>query len=490
MKKTLVFGATTVAGLVLLAGSLTTVDAQSRGLNGPDVTASRVGLDDFNSTDDFAYYGTVGGIRGYSMASTSCNSPWESNPVPDTTADWIDQPGNARNPVIAQNLYRMARNGNRLEQIGMSWLKHSFCAVSEDTCGNCNGTSCNSLGIGCADTYWATLNGGPSRVGPRWEINPVGVGPGGVHDDIYTNPSGSDIAGKLQVAVADIISGDKYFAEIQYVTHDEEFQRRWNNASYRQVVFNGTTMSGATPGQASVQRGYSGIQAWQDNNPSVEIVRFEDDPGVGRFELAYLVIDNGNGTWTYEYALRNHNSDRAANRFMVDVPAGVNTSNLGFHDVDYHSGDGWNGITNFDNTDWAVTIGSNDIMWSCADFATNNNANALRWGTLYNYRFTADTPPVAGDITVGMYKGGGRDTINVAVLIPDAPDDPVCPADIADSDSVDPDGVVNVFDLLELLSNWGTGGPGAAISSDGGGAGVVDVFDLLDLLAAWGSCNP
>ncbi len=61
----------------------------------------------------------------------------------------------------------------------------------------------------------------------------------------------------------------------------------------------------------------------------------------------------------------------------------------------------------------------------------------------------------------------------------------LCP-DIIDSGGGGSDGVVDVFDLLELLANWGTSGPGANIAEP---TNVVDVFDLLDLLAAWGNCN-
>ncbi len=488
MKTTLILGATTVAGLVLIAGSLPTADAGSRGLTGPDVVASEVG-----GSTDFVYLGQSGGISAYSIGSTSCN-------IGDVIAEWHDEPNNAKNPVIAQHMYRMKNDGSQFEQIGLSWLKHSFCALSQsgDNCAgylmpSCiTGTNCDHLGIGCSDTYGSGLNDGRNG-GPRWNINPVGVGTNGVHNDIYSSPSGpSAIRGRLQVKQSEIQSGYRYFSEIQYVTHDEAFPQRWNNATYREVNLSNTSISPVVNSYTTVRPniGDPAIQAWQDNNPNVTMVAFEDDPNIGRFNLAYLVTDNGNGTWTYEYALHNLNSERAANRFMVPLAAGVNSSGVGFHDVAHHSNDGWNGVTSFDGTDWPMVVGASDMTWSCAGFTTDNNANALRWGTTYNFRFTADTPPVAGDITVGMYKGGGRDTVNVAVMVPDAPDDPVCPADIADSDSADPDGVVNVFDLLELLNNWGTGGPGAAISSDGGGAGVVDVFDLLDLLAAWGSCNP
>ncbi len=66
------------------------------------------------------------------------------------------------------------------------------------------------------------------------------------------------------------------------------------------------------------------------------------------------------------------------------------------------------------------------------------------------------------------------------------PDECDCPADITDSVGGPPDGTVNVFDLLELLANWGTNGTGANIAVPANN--VVDVFDLLDLLAAWGDC--
>jgi len=43
--------------------------------------------------------------------------------------------------------------------------------------------------------------------------------------------------------------------------------------------------------------------------------------------------------------------------------------------------------------------------------------------------------------------------------------------------------LVNVFDLLELLANWGSDGPGADLDEPND---VVNVFDLLALLSAWG----
>jgi len=59
---------------------------------------------------------------------------------------------------------------------------------------------------------------------------------------------------------------------------------------------------------------------------------------------------------------------------------------------------------------------------------------------------------------------------------------PVCAADLAGDDAT-----VNVFDLLALLSTWGTSGAGSDLAEPDD---VVNVFDLLELLSAWGDCAP
>ncbi len=56
---------------------------------------------------------------------------------------------------------------------------------------------------------------------------------------------------------------------------------------------------------------------------------------------------------------------------------------------------------------------------------------------------------------------------------------PDCPADI------NGDGVVDVLDLLEVLSSWGQTGVPADINGDG----WVDVLDLLEVLSTWGPCT-
>jgi hypothetical protein len=52
-------------------------------------------------------------------------------------------------------------------------------------------------------------------------------------------------------------------------------------------------------------------------------------------------------------------------------------------------------------------------------------------------------------------------------------------------EDINADGVVNVTDLLSLISAWGTGGDGAEIASP---YDIVNISDLLGVVGVFGSC--
>ena len=54
----------------------------------------------------------------------------------------------------------------------------------------------------------------------------------------------------------------------------------------------------------------------------------------------------------------------------------------------------------------AVTQDASSITWNTETFAQNQNANAIRYSTLYNFRFDADQPPNPTNATVGYFKTG------------------------------------------------------------------------------------
>jgi hypothetical protein len=185
----------------------------------------------------------------------------------------------------------------------------------------------------------------------------------------------------------------------QYVAADDAAAgNSLNNASYqRATVVSAINVSqdsctGSDPQRFcailtdSIHDTESPIRAWKNEDPSV----IETDapvPGEGLFTLAAKVTDLGTGLWRYEYALQNLNSDRSGRALTIPVAIGSSVSNVGFHDVEYHSGEP------IDNADWEANVLSGKIIWTTQDYAVNINANALRWGTLYNFRFDTTAPP-------------------------------------------------------------------------------------------------
>lgn len=438
------------------------------GLTGPDIIVSRL--------DSISKFGTVGSITGYAISTTSCN-------LGDVEAEWIIDGNSNKHPLIGQNIYRFL-NG-RMEQIGMSWLKHAFAAQDEFDVTNCGVCQANAndeaLAIGCSDTYSTILNGTQARLGPRSEVNAAT----GVYPYPYVlnwNLTGNSIFKRLQVANQDLDpvpnAGARYFLEANYLTTDEQaWGNQYNNASYREC-FVGTFTAGGynlAYGAPPTQPQKTAIHAWRDIDPDVTLVEI-DVPGDGRFIVGYKNTDNGDGTWHYEYGVYNMNSDRSAQSVSLAAPSCLNVTNIGFHDVEYHSDEPYSG------TDWAAAVAGDLLTWAADTFATDPNANALRWNTMYNFHFDADAPPGLGSLELGLFKPGPITSVQAPVMIPDPR---FCAADIASGDNV-----INVTDLLFLLAEWGNPASPADISGSGVCPdGTVNVTDLLTLLAAWGACT-
>jgi hypothetical protein len=368
----------------------------------PDIIVANL----FGSTSvggDFTNWGSVGGITAFSFGTRSCN-------VGSCWANWIAT--TPEHPVIAQNLFRLM-NG-RFEQIGQSWLKHGHTAVAQSYCATCIAPPSSShLGVNCSDPYSATLNGEQAKLGPKWEVNPsTGAFP-------YPFGSGSGSGGlvkRLQVHNSDIDPaqnpGALYFAEGQYVAHDDATAgNKNNNASYRRVSVVGSSATTFTVTfQSNTVQQSPAIEAWKDNDAAVNEVTLS--PGDGIFILAAKATALGAGIYHYEYAVQNLNSDRAGQSFSVPIPAGTAITNVGFHDVDYHSGEPFAG------TDWSATVSANSVSWATETHAANPSANALRWGTLYNFRFDANVAPGTSTISLGLFKPGNPTQLSAITVVP------------------------------------------------------------------------
>lgn len=339
---------------------------------------------------DARLWGVEQGRAAFSVGTTACNAG-------DQPVAWVRE--DDAHPVIAQNLYRL--RGGRLEQIGLAWLKHGFAASAEDACGlGCEDPGTNQLlGIGCSDPYDGGLNGLQGTMGPRSELDPS---TGGFPFPYSTRgQTGDPLYKRLQAAVADVDPaqnpGARWFAEAYYYAADDAAAGNGgNNVSYREIAFDGALQPSLV---GPTHAGRAALEAWRAADPGVVIVDREV-PGDGRFRIAARADALGGGSWRYEYAVHNATSHRGARSFTVPVAPGVDIDEIGFHDVDHHSGEPWDG------TDWPAAVGAGGVTWQTDTEAADPDANALRFATTYNFWFEADRPPAPVAATLGLFRAG------------------------------------------------------------------------------------
>ena len=464
MKISLTLGGLLLGGVAIFLGQVDATAGTSKGEGG---TAS-VGADVIvGAIPDVTSYGavTVGGVvtRAYAFGTTSCN-------IGTAQLNWNAAP-NVNHPFIPMGMFRV--KAGRIEQIGMSWGKHGFCALQQNLCGTCTpaGSGCPSLlGVGCSDPYTSSLNGSVGDLGTRAEVNgATGAFPGTPNAGM---PSATATIGRrVQVARNDLNTtmhpGAVFLAEGQYIhPQDALALNDNNNASWRSFTVSQTDFAVTLTGATNQQK--TAMEAWRVYNPAVTTANI-DIINDGRMIVGFYVRDNGDGTYRYEYAVQNMNSHRAGQSFSVPVPAGVTVTNIGFHDVNYHSGDPTVG------TDWASSVSGGAITWSAQTYAQNVNANALKFATLYNFWFDSNTAPTQANATIGLFRpGAAGEPTSVSTLVKTPGPLPVAPADL------NGDFVVDGADLSILLNNWGGTGLGDIDAS-----GSVDAADLAAMLNAW-----
>jgi len=391
---------------------------------GPDVIVGDI--------EDVDQQGNNATQVGLAIGTDSCNNG-------DQPVDWFALL-NTDHPLVPQNLYRLsggADNTERFEQIGQSWMKHTFLALEDFVCGTCNTSGCETgthLCPGCSDPYVSGLNGDQNSIGSRAWVNPfTGNFPGGTDEN--GEPTANDHVGhshdgvshRILTNMSDLVPGQNpgasYYGEAAYITPHEyawcqthpDQCNMFNNFSYKKFTVSGGPTNFIFNQAGNTVRMQPAIQAWADAGATVTQV--EPDPGNdGIWFMGYRVTNPSAGVWHYEYALFNMNLDRSIQSFSVPLGPGVNVSNIGFHAPLQQPGqphDGTLGDAGYSSTPWDVTQDASSITWSTETFATNQNANAIRWATLYNFRFDADAPPQTANATVGYFKNGSPMTVEI-----------------------------------------------------------------------------
>jgi hypothetical protein len=366
-----------------------------------------VALGSIANISQVAHDGTYpAGAAALSMATTACN-------FGDTDVPW-QAPMAVDHPTIAMALYRSM--DGRLEQIGVSWMKHGFYALSNNDCTACQHPSDGSfLGVGCSDTYGVMNNGDRNYLGPRKEINPykstwtcTGSHFSGGQPDCVRRHGGSNhgpLDHRLAAVDADLnLPGATYYYEGYYLVQNDSDKS--NNIGTRvcTMSWNGSVWDFTTP---------------QVNNPLVwgpAINRFGDlrtSVAVGADDgdviLAVQPTQIGN-RYHYEYALFNFDSDRQIRALIIPVGADSSITDIGFHDSDADP-----------TNDWQVTLADGTIRWETDTYENNPDAHALGFGLMYNFRFDSDAAPAAMDATLGVFKPTGPAEVVAASLGPAVP---------------------------------------------------------------------
>jgi hypothetical protein len=329
---------------------------------------------------------------------------------------WDPKPSN-KHPVIALNMYRITKD--RMHQIGQSWLKHGIFALEHDACNlGCRPTNQgNRLGPGCSDPYGAAMNRGPD-LGSRSEVNPVtGHFDGPTANDHRQHAHRHQFEHSLQISPSDLLDPEAEFViEGHYVTADDAIAgNALNNVSHRKLRlvtdFRGQPIFVEAGDTVRLR---PAITAWPGATfvdiDSVE-AKIDGKELKARFTVAAKVTRTASGVYRYEYAIYNLNSARGVHSFAV--PAGrAMIAAIGMSTVLSH-GEPWS------NDKWDAKVENGRVTWSTKTYAEDRNANAIRWGTTYNFWFEASTAPVEGEVFLGKFlPGEGPDRIAGKVLAP------------------------------------------------------------------------
>jgi hypothetical protein len=448
---------------------------------GPDVIVGEL-----PNTQQFGRSGPAGsGTVGLSVGTTSCNK----GSVP---LNWNALP-NRDHPMIPMNLYRLrtaADGTDRMEQIGQSWMKHAFTALQMNACSFGCSSSSPQLGVGCSDPYGVGLNASQCGLGPRAALNPY-TGAIPVSGNLGSSSCGASylardhrdhthdgISHRIQVLDVDLMPslnpGARYFSEGQYVTPHEfdnpdglANQNMNNNVSHREVgVTEGTPGNFTFPNIGPTVREEPSLNEWTGATQVViEPQTFID----GHAVLAYEVTQTAPSTWHYEYGIYNMNLDRSIDSFAVPIPPGVIVSNVEFHAPLNHAPEAH--TDNYSNTPWPGTTVTGAIKWATDTFAVDPNANAIRFGTLYNFRFDANSAPGAVNGEVTTFKIPA--TLQVAIMGPS----PVGPQDCNNN-------------TIEDTCDIDCGAPGCAVAGCGGSSdcNANGVPDACEIPAPVGTC--
>jgi hypothetical protein len=347
----------------------------------------------------------------------------------DAPVNWYSlDAGDNRHPVISVNFYRLL--DGRMEQLAKSWVKHGFWAVNASDCAGipevtrpCEShTGSNQLRPGCSDLYGETLNSNPAYLGPRSKINPAtGAFDAATARDLtgYPKPCTTttncpDQAEQVMlVEEADLRQPTaRYFVEAHYIAADDAAAgNSRNNMTYKEfkpvLQFGRWSLNPVRP---EVRR-QPAIVVWRDEGAQLAEIETPEDGAVKTYIIVGSKVNPApGGKFRYEYAIYNSNSELAIQSFSVPA-TGVDAATVGFKAPNSNA-EIWS------NDQWQNKIEGGKVTWSTKTFAENQNANAIRWGSTYNFWFLSDRPPTNTSATIARFKPSALPAATAIVQAP------------------------------------------------------------------------
>ena len=348
---------------------------------------------------------------------------------------------NDQHPFLIWNVYRINADGS-IEQIGRSGVKHAFFNSDYSCLDSCNDN--HSLGRGCQDEYGTGNNDSPQDMGPRSEIVPAtGVWGrcGSIWDPSCTGneqPNGNNSwTQRLQMHESQLDPalnpGATYRFEAWYVARDDiNIYNSMKSSPITPTWSAGSHLWVPVRPNPNGERLGPAIDRWVDpTNPPANSMNTELASSEGHVKVAVKVTDNGNGTWTYQYAVMNLDFARAVvqsgtagssedprvlsnkgfDRFSVPVGAAVTAAT--FKDGEVSQSNDWTFSNANGTASWYAT--PQGIFTSTA---AARGKPTLDWGTLYSFSFVANSAPISSTATLHVAKSGTPASYSVATLVP------------------------------------------------------------------------
>ena len=309
-----------------------------------------------------------------------------------------------QHPFLVMHFYRIL--DGVIEQLGRSDVKHAFFSVNS----GCPCPGDQVLYVGCSDVYGASTNGNRFYLAPREELTastgnwvslashfdaiPV--------DDFRHHGSGGhdDFEHRLFVNEADLDNpGARYFVEVWYIVQDDI--NIFNSMGYREVDPSFSSIW-SFPFLDATHVSAPAIDAWVDpDSPGAGEAHARFDDSQGHLRLAVKTTDMGGNNYRYEYALMNLDFDRQINAVTIPRDGSLTISNTGVR-----------ALATEGAGSWTVNVGADTIT------LTAPGGTGLDWGTMIGFHFDANSPPLAGQATLGTLEPGSPSILNLGSLAP------------------------------------------------------------------------